>query len=45
MIWTESSHKYTEAAIHELAIGSGFRKEAQWVDDEWPFVESLLFAE
>jgi len=43
-IWTESSHKYTRREITELAASCGFRIEAQWVDDEWPFAESLLLA-
>jgi dimethylhistidine N-methyltransferase len=43
-IWTESSHKYTRREIAELAASCGFRAEAQWVDDEWPFAENLLLA-
>jgi dimethylhistidine N-methyltransferase len=43
-IWTESSHKYTQASIDELAAASGFRKQAQWADEEWPFAETLLRA-
>jgi dimethylhistidine N-methyltransferase len=43
-IWTESSHKYTRGEIAELADACGFRTEAQWVDDEWPFAENLLMA-
>jgi L-histidine N-alpha-methyltransferase len=43
-IWTESSHKYTQASIDELAAASGFKKQAQWVDEEWPFAETLLRA-
>ena len=43
-IWTESSHKYTRGEIAALAVSSGFRTEAQWVDDEWPFAENLLLA-
>ena len=43
-IWTESSHKYTRREIAELAVSCGFRTEAQWVDDEWPFSENLLLA-
>jgi L-histidine N-alpha-methyltransferase len=43
-IWTESSHKYTQREIAELAVACGFRTEAQWVDDEWPFAENLLMA-
>ena len=44
-IWTESCHKYTRESISELASLSGFREKAQWVDDEWPFAETLLIAE
>jgi dimethylhistidine N-methyltransferase len=44
-IWTESSHKYTLQGISELAGRSGFRKKAQWVDEEWPFAETLLLAD
>ena len=43
-IWTESSHKYTLPEIAYLASACGFRMEAQWVDDEWLFAESLLLA-
>jgi L-histidine N-alpha-methyltransferase len=43
-IWTESSHKYTRWEIAELAVSCGFRTEAQWVDEEWPFAENLLLA-
>ncbi len=43
-IWTESSHKYTRREVTDLARASGFRIEAQWVDDEWPFAESLFVA-
>jgi len=44
-IWTESSHKYSKDEIWEMAADVGFRCEAQWVDQEWPFAESLLLAE
>lgn len=43
-IWTESSHKYEVDVIPELARRTGFICEAQWVDSEWPFAESLLIA-
>jgi dimethylhistidine N-methyltransferase len=43
-IWTESSHKYTRREIAELAVSCGFRMEAQWVDNEWPFAENLWLA-
>jgi L-histidine N-alpha-methyltransferase len=40
-IWTESSHKFDPSEMAELANLAGFRMAAQWVDQEWPFVESL----
>ena len=43
-IWTESSHKFTIDSVRELAEASGFTCSAQWVDEEWPFAESLLTA-
>src|ERR1700676_245534 len=44
-IWTESSHKYSLQEVRDMAVGTGFRCEAQWVDDQWPFAENLLVAE
>jgi L-histidine Nalpha-methyltransferase len=44
-IWTESSHKYTTGEVFHLARSAGFRCRAQWVDQQWPFAESLLVAE
>jgi len=41
-IWTESSHKFRLREIPQIAARSGFHCAAQWVDDEWPFAESLL---
>jgi len=41
-IWTESSHKYTPGEVVELAARTGFTCEAQWIDREWPFAQSLL---
>ncbi|MGD0295974.1 MAG: L-histidine N(alpha)-methyltransferase [Bryobacteraceae bacterium] len=43
-IWTESSHKFQINELYEMAVETGFRVEAQWVDREWPFVESLWVA-
>lgn len=40
-IWTESSHKFQLPEMTELASQTGFQVAAQWVDREWPFVESL----
>jgi dimethylhistidine N-methyltransferase len=43
-IWTESSHKFRLEDVSALAQSAGFCCEAQWVDEEWPFAESLLLA-
>ncbi|HEY6291107.1 MAG TPA: L-histidine N(alpha)-methyltransferase [Terriglobia bacterium] len=43
-IWTESSHKYTLGDVGQMATATGFRAARQWVDEEWPFAESLLVA-
>jgi L-histidine N-alpha-methyltransferase len=43
-IWTESSHKYAAEEIFQTARDAGFHCEAQWIDEEWPFAESLLIA-
>lgn len=44
-IWTESSHKYSRDEVDSMAGQAGFRCDAQWIDREWPFAESLLIAE
>src|ERR1700676_3132556 len=44
-IWTESSYKYQPEELLEMAFRGGFRPEAQWVDQQWPFAETLLVAE
>lgn len=43
-IWTESSHKYTCDEVVQMSGRTGFRCEAQWVDAEWPFAQSLWIA-
>ena len=43
-IWTESSHKFQLDELCEIAERTGFRVQAQWVDPDWPFVESLWVA-
>jgi L-histidine N-alpha-methyltransferase len=43
-IWTESSHKYSLAEVSRIASEAGFRSDAQWIDEEWPFAENLLIA-
>lgn len=43
-IWTENCHKYDLAELPELASRSGFGQTRQWVDDAWPFADSLWIA-
>ena len=43
-IWTESSYKYELSHIRELASRTGFRCDIQWVDEEWPFAQSVFVA-
>jgi L-histidine N-alpha-methyltransferase len=43
-IWTESSHKFRPSQIASMAARAGFECREQWIDDEWPFAESLLLA-
>lgn len=43
-IWTEACHKFRAVEIPALAESAGFRCEAQWIDAEWPFAESLWIA-
>jgi L-histidine N-alpha-methyltransferase len=44
-IWTESSHKYSPSEPIEMAVRTGFRCEAQWIDQEWPFAQNLWIVE
>jgi L-histidine Nalpha-methyltransferase len=44
-IWTESSHKFSQPEILQLALAAGFCCRAQWIDDEWAFAENLFIAE
>jgi len=44
-IWTESSHKYSQDELVSLAHHSGFRRQAQWMDQNWGFAENLWIAE
>src|ERR1700686_2429810 len=44
-IWTERSHKYSADEAFQMAHNAGFSCQAQWIDEQWPFAESLLIAE
>ncbi len=44
-IWTECSHKFNCEEVVEMGRKSGFRCDVQWVDEEWPFAQSVLVAE
>ena len=43
-IRTEECHKFRAEQVCTLARTTGFHLEAQWIDEEWPFAESLLVA-
>ena len=43
-IWTEACHKFDVAELAAMAPRTGFACQAQWVDGEWPFAESLWIA-
>lgn len=43
-LWTESSHKFAPEEVRALGARAGFRPAAQWLDQEWPFAETLLLA-
>jgi len=43
-IWTECCHKFSRHDPSEMAVRTGFRCVAQWVDVEWGFAENLFVA-
>jgi len=43
-IWTESSHRFTASEMIEMGRAAGLRCEAQWIDSEWPFAQTLFVA-
>lgn len=43
-IWTESSHKFTPLGLERVGRDAGFEPNGQWIDEEWPFAESLWLA-
>lgn len=40
-IWTENSHKYRLEDLEKMAARTGFRPQARWVDEDWPFAQNL----
>jgi uncharacterized SAM-dependent methyltransferase len=44
-IWTESSQKFMLSDLQDMARRAAFVPAAHWVDQEWPFAESLWIAE
>jgi dimethylhistidine N-methyltransferase len=43
-IWTESSYKFKPEQVREMGERNGFRCEVQWIDDAWPFAQTLFRA-
>ncbi|MDI1260297.1 L-histidine N(alpha)-methyltransferase [Aquabacterium sp.] len=43
-IWTEISRKYLAADVLAMGAWAGFTSAGQWLDEDWPFAETLLVA-
>lgn len=43
-IWTEISRKYLAPDVLDMGAGAGFALGGQWIDEAWPFAETLLLA-
>ncbi|MDO9006574.1 MAG: L-histidine N(alpha)-methyltransferase [Aquabacterium sp.] len=43
-IWTEISRKYLAADVLAMGGQAGFTAAGQWIDQGWPFAETLLVA-
>jgi dimethylhistidine N-methyltransferase len=43
-VWTESSHKFRPEQIRRMGERAGWRFARQWLDQEWPFAETLFTA-
>lgn len=43
-IWTEGSYKFRRPEVVALVAETGFSIGDQWVDQEWPFAETLMLA-
>ena len=43
-VWTECSHKFTLEKVRDMAGEAGFKCEHQWVDEQWPFAQTLMVA-
>ena len=41
-IWTENSYKFHTDQVRLLSERAGFACKAQWVDSDWPFVQTVL---
>jgi L-histidine Nalpha-methyltransferase len=44
-IWTESSYKFRPEQVRSLSERAGFNCEVQWIDEEWPFAQTVLRVE
>lgn len=43
-IWTEISRKYLAPDVLAMGAQAGFTSAGQWIDEGWPFAETLLVA-
>jgi len=44
-LWSESCYKFTAAEVAAMGEEAGLDVEAQWVDPEWPFAETLFLTQ
>lgn len=44
-IWTEISRKYLAPDVLDMGAQAGFGVGGQWIDEAWPFAETLLLAQ
>jgi L-histidine Nalpha-methyltransferase len=44
-IRSENSYKYSAQELREMGRRSGFACQEQWIDVDWPFAQTLFFAE
>jgi L-histidine N-alpha-methyltransferase len=44
-IWTESSYKFRPEQVRAMSERAGFLCDVQWIDEQWPFAQTVLRAQ
>ena len=44
-IWTESSYKFRPEQVRAMSERAGFHCDVQWIDEQWPFAQTVLRAQ